>query len=63
MTTDKPLPCPTCAKLSLWQRLFKRDAERMADTRDAAKQHVISHERGLAHGQVTREVKQIAEER
>ena len=57
------LTCPDCEKLTLWQRLIKRahDAERERDLRDAAQQHIISHESGLAPGAVTREVREIAE--
>ncbi len=57
-------PCPTCAKLSLWQRLFKRapDAEAERDLRDAAKEHIETHARGLARGEASREVREIAGE-
>lgn len=61
MTPDKPLPCPTCAKLTLWQKLFGRDIERVGDLREAAQQHVKFHAAGLAKGEVSREVKEIAE--
>lgn len=60
MTPDKPLPCPTCAKLTLWQKLFGHDPARQPDLRAAAKQHIISHDSKIAKGVVTEDVKAIA---
>lgn len=61
MTTNK-LPCVDCEKITLWQKIFKRErnAERLANNRETAIEHVDTHRRGMAHGEVKDEVKAIA---
>ena len=57
-----PLPCPRCLDIELSEKIAERthDAEKQADVRDWAQQHVSYHNAGLAHGQLTPGVQQIA---
>ena len=60
MTT--PIPCPTCLGIELNDKIARHDhnAEKAADVRDWAQQHVQFHNAGLAKGQLTPVVVQIA---
>ena len=62
MTPNPTHPCPTCLSIELSQKMadHDHDAGRAADTHDWAAQHVSYHNAGLAHGQLTDGVKQIA---
>ena len=58
-----PLPCPRCLDIELTEKIAERthDAEKQADVRDWAQQHVKLHNvPGATHGQLTDGVKQIA---
>ena len=57
-----PTPCPTCLGIELNDKIARHDhnAEKAADVRDWAQQHIQFHEAGLAQGQLTDGVKQIA---
>ena len=63
MTT--PIPCPTCLGIELNDKIARHDhnAEKQADVRDWAQQHVQFHNAGLAQGQLTPGVQQIANEK
>jgi len=63
--TDKPLSCPDCWNIFTRFKMFLKlkDRERLQDTRDWAIEHVDTHARGYAPGNVTPEVKEIAEEK
>ena len=55
-------PCPTCLGIELNDKIAQHDhnAEKAADVRDWAQQHVQFHNAGLAQGQLTPGVVQIA---
>ena len=62
MTPNPTHPCPTCLGIELNEKIAQHDnnAEKAADVRDWAAQHVSFHNAGLAHGQLTPGVVQIA---
>ena len=62
MTPNPTHPCPTCLSIELSQKMadHDHDAGRAADTHDWAQQHVELHDAGLAKGEMTQTVKEIA---
>lgn len=60
--TQIPTPCPTCLGIELNDKIAQHDhnTEKAADVRDWAQQHVQFHNAGLAQGQLTPGVQQIA---
>jgi len=57
-----PLPCPRCLDIELTNKIANHDhdAEKQADVHERAQVHVDYHRAGLAQGQLTDGVKQIA---
>ena len=57
-----PLPCPRCLDIELSEKIAERthDAGKQADVHDWAKAHVELHDAGLAKGEMTQTVKEIA---
>lgn len=59
------IDCWKCLEIIALFKIHRdnNDRERLQDTRDWARQHVSFHNAGLAHGQLTPGVQQIANEK